>query len=168
MSQCTVCRSPLMTAANSMIVAGMQATVIATHTSLSEQALRRHRRAGHVPTASVAVTPTFIRPDGPVDVAADLTAQRDVLNAIDITTLSPSTQMALFAERRRTAEALSKVLPPPLPPSSGALEKLLEIVFGAIEGDVITTKTVTDAWREYRGLAPAPPRDLEAEAKYRR
>jgi hypothetical protein len=128
--------------------------------------VHHHVRAGHVapapkPTTSAGPTssgggwaPTA--PGAQPDPIADLTAQRDEIMSVDISTLSPAQAGALRVERRRTSEALARLLPPPPPPPSGAMEKFLSLTFDALDRHPDSWAEVVAGWREYRGLGPEP------------
>jgi len=68
--------------------------------------LDRHVKSGHVPPAAPSPSQPSSAGGTPVE---QVRAIVDSLNAIDVSRLSPSAQIALFAERRRAAESLARV-----------------------------------------------------------
>jgi hypothetical protein len=164
-TQCSVQASGRVDEADAMVRAGTPVLQVAKRLGISHQALGRHVRNGHVVpgprTATSAGSPSsgFSAPTaagGQVDPIADLTAQRDLLAAIDVSALSPTAQMSLFVERRRTSEALARLLPPPPPPPSGAMEKFVGLAFEVLDEYPDAWARLFAGWREYRGLGPEP------------
>lgn len=114
MNLCTICYHPMIDSIDGDNRAG---NVVAAAYGVSAQALRRHRRGGHVvPHAGGMSPPPGVPPAGAHNSSTTpleaLLRQRDQLDSTDITSLSPAMRIATWAERRRTEESIAKLQPP--------------------------------------------------------
>jgi hypothetical protein len=117
-ARCTVCRHTRVRDADDMLRNGKSVASVARFLGLARRdAVDRHVKAGHVAPAVAPATPggaTSATPTGnPTTAEAQIRAIVASLDAIDVARLAPAAQIALFGERRRAAEALSRVAKTP-------------------------------------------------------
>lgn len=124
-SRCGVCRHPRVLEADDQLRNGKSVASVARWLGLKRRdAVDRHVKAGHVAPAvapapaggATSATQTGTPATGsPTTAEAQIRAIVASLDAIDVTRLAPAAQIALFAERRRAAESLSRVATTPPP-----------------------------------------------------
>jgi hypothetical protein len=165
---CSVCLHPDHETADAQLRVKASYRSVAKRYGLSRDAVRRHVISGHVPPEPVEESTTTPDPTGPYNPIDALRADLALVNGMDPATMSATAAMALFAERRRLNVELARLDPPVVsPPETPTVAKFLEVVTAAVEEHPEIGRRIVSAWREYKGMAPTPERDDEAEAKWR-
>lgn len=150
---CYACRSAHVDKIDALIREGrLSRREIARKYGIGRVSVDNHFKKGHVPPAGSGDPPVIIPSGDPLDI---LTTQRDVLDSIDVSKLAPAMQMALFAERRRTAEALAKMAPrevvdPPSARELRALDEMQIVILEVVERHPEVMKEVATAIHEWK------------------
>jgi len=117
-TRCEVCNSDRVIVADDALSSGRGITAVARLLGVSRYSVARHVKRGHVaPRPNLSVAPSMADP-GAMDATTAEGQIRAIvasLNSVDPTRLSTTAAMALFAERRRAAESLSRITGPAPP-----------------------------------------------------
>jgi hypothetical protein len=141
---CKVCNHPRVAEADALLNAGTsdQKAAIALG-GMTRASVRRHRTSGHVkPSPSAPIAPA--RPPADGSPASRVHAILDNLDAVDVTKLSTSAQVAYFNTRLRAIETLNRIAPSTLPAETEAEAKFkaaMEMV--EVHDDVIARLPVS-------------------------
>lgn len=136
-TRCSICTSPNVEHINALIKSGRSFRSIAPAMGVSDDAIQRHVRNGHVEAAQAPVVPMPKSGDGPLDAMADLQAQLVALDAIAAT--SPSMQLQVLEARRRVVSDIAKIAPPaadtegPSARKAAVLEEMIRVLEDVIE-----------------------------------
>lgn len=111
MTRCLACKSPRVIDIDAELNAGKPISSVARLTGVPYDSIKRHKRNGHItppPSMSPTVLPA-VTGDSPEAVIRSIVAS---LGAVDVSKMSTTATLALFAERRRAAESLSRIAGP--------------------------------------------------------
>lgn len=151
---CRACRSAQVEEIDALLRDGrLSRREIGRRVGLGRGSIDGHVGRGHVAPAPLSLPVAPVASTG--DPLADLTAQRDALNAIDAATLSPAMQMALYSERRRTAESMAKLAPRDVPESASVrelrvMEEMAVVIDGVLERHHAVRAEVAAALAEWK------------------